>query len=75
LNETSVVYNQSTGELNVSVTENSEVDIVNIQGISVHKLKILRGDEIISLSQFPSGLYLVKVNSLNKKSVNKIVKK
>ena len=75
LNETSVVYNQSTGELNVSVTENSEVDIVNIQGISVHKLKILRGDEIISLSQIPSGLYLVKVNSLNKKSVNKIVKK
>lgn len=56
------------------LADNAKVEIVNTLGQQVYSSSILMGNNEISVANFQSGLYFVKVINGNKSSVRKVIK-
>jgi hypothetical protein len=66
--------NPAKDKIEISVTENSIIDIVNIEGQTLKSVTIDNNHTIIDISNFAEGIYFIKVKSESGTSVRKLLK-
>lgn len=71
----SITYNKSSQEITISSSQEiATVVVYNLNGIVVEMLSPNATDAIISLADYPSGLYVVKTITATESKTHKIVK-
>lgn len=70
-NENLRVYISSNGLLSFALNQSDLVQIYNLSGVQVHSEIMEEGPCSFDLSEYPAGLYLVKVGNV----INKVMKK
>ncbi len=74
MNETiAVVPNPLSDEIHVNATENSEYEIINVNGTTVKKGAL--NDGKVTISELDNGNYFIRMNDGVKVSTGKFVKK
>ncbi|HQL70261.1 MAG TPA: choice-of-anchor J domain-containing protein, partial [Bacteroidales bacterium] len=71
INTVSVYPNPSNGLVNINVTENSVISVIDIAGRTVKSFNV-KANEEVNFSQ-SAGLYIIKVESNGKVSTHKLV--
>lgn len=66
--------NPATSDIEIETTEQSVIEIYNIQGILIKRIDTNSNKTIIDLAAFPDGIYIFKVISAGKAEIRKIVK-
>jgi hypothetical protein len=66
--------NPATDHINVISTQNSQFEILNIQGQTIKRQLIQQGKTDIDISGLAKGVYILRLNSNDKMEVTKFVK-
>ena len=75
LSNTAVFPNPATDYITIRGAESSSVTIFDLSGRAVYQQNHISEDETISVSTWNAGTYLISIQTGNKRTVHKIIKK
>ena len=65
--------NPSNGQFNLSLQEDSEVNIFNANGVLLYSRYMLAGNNPVDLPDLPTGLYLVQIKNQQKTETQRLI--
>ncbi len=74
-NDVKIYPNPTTEKIQISGIENAQIEIYNSLGQAISGFSILNSDVIVDLTNYSSGIYIVKISKGNEMIVKKIIKK
>jgi hypothetical protein len=72
-NAISVYPNPSNGNVTISIAENSDVTVFNMQGESVMQLHLAAGNHSLDMTGFAEGIYMIRTQNVNGIFTNRLL--
>lgn len=73
-NNISVFPNPASTHVTIYTPQKSEIEILNLEGQTIKNIKATENNTTIDISEFPVGMYLIKVKTDKESVVEKLIK-